>query len=118
VLVFASPNGCTPQNECGSTSGVEALAKYVLHGRTRRDVEGWFATVVSLPVAHAEKPRRLERLLKTESEAMLMLVMLAGALSKEIEKRGHEVPACISVARPRRASLGLTARACALERAG
>lgn len=72
-------------------SRTEILAKYMLHGWTRRNTQGWSATVVALPVAHAEKPQRLERHLATESEAMLMLVVLAGTMSKKIEQRGAEV---------------------------
>jgi hypothetical protein len=67
------------------------LAKYLLHGWTSREERGWAAVVTALPLEHAEKPRRIERILKTESEAMLMLVILAGTMSKDVEKRGHQV---------------------------
>ena len=67
------------------------MVRYMVHGWTRREPRGFAAVVAAVAVGKKRVAVRIERLLGTESEAMLMLVLLAGSLVRKIKRRGDEV---------------------------
>ena len=65
------------------------MVRYTVHGWTRREARGFVAVVAA--VSGSREVARVERMNRTESEAMMMLVLLAGSLVRKIRRHGDEV---------------------------
>ena len=67
------------------------MVRYFVHGWTRPEKQGFAAVVAAVPRTRDEKVVRVERVMRCESDAMMMLVFLADSLARKIRRHGDAV---------------------------
>ena len=69
------------------------MLRYHVYGWTRRESHGYAAVVAAVPRAKDQKVVRSERMARTESEAMMALVLLADSMVRKMKDAGHQLDA-------------------------
>ena len=69
------------------------MVRYHVYGWTRREPHGFAAVVAAVPRAREQKVVRFERIARTESDAMMLLVLMADSMVRKMKQAGHELEA-------------------------